>query len=112
MRRNTSSRHQSRYERTQTVTGKQWGIVITIFLIIISVIGFVAYKKFQGKVEYDKVTACPMVNGVVKPAKQTVVVIDETDVLSPPPTRLSQGTSFQFRKRRDGIRGTSKRLRP
>ena len=83
MRRNTSSRHQSRYERTQTVTGKQWGIVVTIFLIIISVIGFVAYKKFQGKVEYDKVTACPMVNGVVKPAKQTVVVIDETDVLSP-----------------------------
>lgn len=82
MRRSHSIRRQSRYERSQSITGQQWVMIVGLSLLIVAVICFVIYKKFEDKVEYDKITACPIVNGVVKPANQTVIIIDETDVLS------------------------------
>ena len=80
-----SSRHarNSRYGRSNGFSTSQVLTIIGAAVLAIAVAAFFYYQNSKEKVVYDRATACPMVGDSIRPKAQTVVVIDETDVLTP-----------------------------
>lgn len=80
-----SSRHarSSRYGRSNAFSAGQVMTIIGAAVFLIVVFAFVYFQISKEKVVYDRATACPMVGDTIRPKSHTVVVIDETDVLTP-----------------------------
>ena len=56
--------------------------IVTLFIIICILIGIAAYFYFSHKT-VDSKFGCPLVNGEPTPVGHTIVLVDETDPLSP-----------------------------
>ncbi len=54
-----------------------------MLLVILIVGGYAAYNVFfKQRIQYDPVSACPVLSGQVAPRAHTVILIDETDTLT------------------------------
>lgn len=73
------------YSAEDDVTERNtWILGIVIASIAVVVLGVGIYFFVSGdKNEFDPVTGCPIVDGQISPHSQMVVIVDETDTLTP-----------------------------
>ncbi len=74
----------SRYQRSNSVSVGQLLVIAAAIILLCVIGGYFVYSNFLAdKEEYDSNTACRLVNNEINPNGHTVILIDETDVLTP-----------------------------